>query len=222
MEKRRVALADNLVANCQRILGDNGRLATAIPGFVPRHQQIQLAAEIAGSIEEQATLVAEAGTGTGKTYAYLIPCLLSGKKALISTATKTLQDQLFHKDLPMLVRALGLAVHIQNLKGRANYLCRYRVELHAEEGRFNSPQCSHEILHVREKLAQLTDGERGELPEISEDSPVWPYVTSTVDNCLGTECAFHQTCFLQFIFGKLYQFIIAPFPKIIFVITPVF
>lgn len=188
--------ADDTVAHCQRIFSDKGRLTTAIPGFIPRAQQVELASAIARAIHEKTTLVAEAGTGTGKTYAYLIPCLLSGKKALISTATKTLQDQLFHKDLPMLVRSLGLAIRVQNLKGRANYLCRYRVELHAEEGRFISPQCAHEILHVREKLAQLTDGERGELPEINEDSPVWPYVTSTADNCLGTECEFHQTCFL--------------------------
>ena len=188
--------ADDAVAHCQRIFSDKGRLTTAIPGFIPRAQQVELASAIARAIHEKTTLVAEAGTGTGKTYAYLIPCLLSGKKALISTATKTLQDQLFHKDLPMLVRSLGLAIRVQNLKGRANYLCRYRVDLHAEEGRFISPQCAHEILHVRDKLAQLTDGERGELPEINEDSPVWPYVTSTADNCLGTECEFHQTCFL--------------------------
>jgi len=190
------SIADDMVAQCQRVLSEKGRLSTAIPGFVAREQQIQLAAAIAGAITKQTTLVAEAGTGTGKTFAYLIPCLLSGKKALISTATKTLQDQLFHKDLPMLVRALGLSLRVQNLKGRANYLCRYRVDLHAEEGRFSSPQCAHEVLHVREKLAQLTDGERSELPEISEDSPVWPYVTSTADNCLGSECQFHQTCFL--------------------------
>ena len=189
-------VAGDAVTHCQRILGEKGRLTTAIPGFIPREQQIHLAGAIAKAIQEKTTLIAEAGTGTGKTFAYLIPCLLSGKKALISTATKTLQDQLFHKDLPMLVRALGLSTRVQNLKGRANYLCRYRVELHAEEGRFISPQCSHEILHVRDKLAQLTDGERGELPEISEDSPVWPYVTSTAENCLGTECPSHQTCFL--------------------------
>ena len=185
------------VTSCEKVLGKNGRLTTAVPGFIPRDQQIQLAGAIAQAIHQKTTLVAEAGTGTGKTFAYLIPCLLSGKKALISTATKTLQDQLFHKDLPMLVRALGLSSRVQNLKGRANYLCRYRVQLHAEEGRFISPQCSHEILHIRDKLAQLTDGERGELPEINEDSPVWPYVTSTVDNCLGTECPNHQDCFLM-------------------------
>jgi ATP-dependent DNA helicase DinG len=189
-------VADNLVTACQRVLGDNGRLTTAIVGFVSRDQQVQLAAMIAETILEKTMLVAEAGTGTGKTYAYLIPSLLSGKKALISTATKTLQDQLYHKDLPMLLRALGLALRVQNLKGRANYLCRYRVDLHAEEGRFISPQCAHEILYVREKLAQLTEGERGELPEIKDTSPVWPYVTSTADNCLGSECEYYQTCFL--------------------------
>ncbi|WED44670.1 ATP-dependent DNA helicase [Legionella cardiaca] len=141
-------------------------------------------------------LVAEAGTGTGKTFAYLIPCLLSNKKTLISTATKTLQDQLFQKDLPMLVRALGLSIRMQNLKGRANYLCRYRIELHAQEGRFMNPQSVHELLHIREKLPQLHEGERSELPEIQEDSPVWPYVTSTTENCLGSECEYHETCFL--------------------------
>jgi ATP-dependent DNA helicase DinG len=189
-------LVDDVVAHCQRVLSDKGRLTTALPGFVARQAQIELSVAIAQTIAERSTLVAEAGTGTGKTFAYLLPSLLNGKKALISTATKTLQDQLFQKDLPMLVRALGLSVRVQNLKGRANYLCRYRVHLHAEEGRFVSPQCAHEILHVREKLAQLTEGERSELPEISEDSPVWPYVTSTVDNCLGGDCEHHQTCFL--------------------------
>lgn len=190
------SVADDAAVNCQRVLGKHGRLTTAIPGYVVREQQTQLAAAIACAIRDQTTLVAEAGTGTGKTYAYLVPCLLSGKKALISTATKTLQDQLFQKDLPTLVHALGLAVRVQNLKGRANYLCRYRVELHTEEGQFATPQCANDILHVREKLAQLTFGERGELPEISEDAAVWPYVTSTADNCLGTECKYYQECFL--------------------------
>ncbi|CDZ77031.1 hypothetical protein BN59_01310 [Legionella massiliensis] len=191
-----IELVDDVATHCQRALSDKGRLSTAIPGFVARQAQIELSTAIAEAIAEKSTLVAEAGTGTGKTFAYLLPCLLNGKKALISTATKTLQDQLFQKDLPMLVRALGLSVRVQNLKGRANYLCRHRIVLHAEEGRFVSPQCAQEILHVREKLPQLSDGERSELPEISEDSPVWPYVTSTVDNCLGSECEYYQDCFL--------------------------
>lgn len=188
---------DNLVDASRRILSEKSRLTTAIPGFVARPQQVELAAKVANAIATKTTLVAEAGTGTGKTFAYLIPCLLSGKKALISTATKTLQDQLFQKDLPTLVRAMGLSTRVQNLKGRANYICRYRVELHAEEARFNTPLCAREVAYVREKLPQLTDGERGELPEISEDSSVWPYVTSTPDNCLGVECEHHKTCFLM-------------------------
>ena len=188
---------DSLVDASRRILGEKGRLTTAIPGFSARPQQVDLASEVALAIMNKSALVAEAGTGTGKTYAYLIPCLLSGKKALISTATKTLQDQLYQKDLPMLVRAMGLSTRVQNLKGRANYICRYRVELHAEEARFTSAQAAREVVYVREKLPQLTEGERGELPEIAEDSPVWPYVTSTADNCLGVECEYHKTCFLM-------------------------
>ncbi|ASQ46630.1 ATP-dependent DNA helicase [Legionella clemsonensis] len=191
------SLADDAIAQCQRVLGQKGRLSTAIPGFVARAPQITLATAIAKTIREQTSLVAEAGTGTGKTFAYLIPSLLSKKKTLISTATKTLQDQLFQKDLPLLIRALGLSVRVQNLKGRANYLCRYRIELHAKEGRFVNAQAVHELLYVREKLSQLTEGERSELPEIQEDSPVWPYVTSTTDNCLGSECEHHDSCFLM-------------------------
>jgi ATP-dependent DNA helicase DinG len=186
----------SLAESCRRILSEKGRLSTAIPGFVARTPQSDLAVAIALAIADKSTLVAEAGTGTGKTFAYLLPCLLSGKKALISTATKTLQDQLYQKDLPTLVRALGLSARIQNLKGRSNYICQHRVALHAEEGQFQTPQCAHEILHVRDKLSQMKDGERSELPEISEDSPVWHYVTSTTENCLGAECPNHETCFL--------------------------
>lgn len=185
-----------LAASCRQILSEKGRLSTAIPGFVTRTPQTDLAEAIAAAIEAKSTLVAEAGTGTGKTFAYLLPCLLSGKKALISTATKTLQDQLFQKDLPTLVRALGLSARIQNLKGRANYICQYRVDLHAEEGQFQSPQCAHEVAHVRSKMSQMNSGDRSELPELNDDSPVWPYVTSTVENCLGAECPNYESCFL--------------------------
>ena len=107
-----------------------------------------------------------------------------------------MRDQLYLKDIPTLVRALGLKVRVQNLKGRANYICQHRVALHAQEGQFQSPQCAHEVLHVRDKLAQMKEGERSELPEISEDSQVWHYVTSTTDNCSGPECPDYDTCFL--------------------------
>ncbi|QDP72052.1 ATP-dependent DNA helicase [Legionella israelensis] len=187
----------DLVQSCHRILSDKGRLSTALPGFVSRTAQSELAAAIAQTIEQHSVLVAEAGTGTGKTFAYLIPGLLSGKKVLISTATKTLQDQLFQKDLPILVKALGLSVRMQNLKGRANYICRYRVTLHSAEASFQNPQCIHDILHVKEKLPQLKEGDRSELPELKEDSKAWPYVTSTTENCLGSECPQHSECFLM-------------------------
>ncbi|STX29413.1 ATP dependent DNA helicase (DEAD box family) Rad3 [Legionella beliardensis] len=190
------ALTDDELTHCQHIFSEKGRLSTAIPGFIARQSQVTLALAVTEAIRQKSILVAEAGTGTGKTFAYLVPCLLSGKKALISTATKTLQDQLFQKDLPLLARALGRAINVQNLKGRANYLCRYRIEQHAEEGLFSNPQLIHDILKVKEKLPQLAYGERSELPEIKEDSPLWSYITSTTDNCLGSECAYYQECFL--------------------------
>ncbi|MGQ3890080.1 ATP-dependent DNA helicase [Legionella sp. CNM-1927-20] len=189
-------LTDDVSSHCQHVLSEKGRLSTAIPGFIARQAQITLAAAVADAITQKTILVAEAGTGTGKTFAYLIPSLLSGKKTVISTATKTLQDQLFQKDLPLLIRALGRPINVQNLKGRANYLCRYRIEQHAEEGFFIAPHLIHDILKVKEKVPQLTHGERSELLEIKEDSALWPYITSTIDNCLGSECNYYQDCFL--------------------------
>lgn len=196
LAKRVVEVSGQLAEICQQVLSDQGRLSTAIPGFVARSPQLTLAVEIAEAIVNTTLLVAEAGTGTGKTFAYLVPSLLSGKKVLISTATKTLQDQLFQKDIPSLLSALGLSIRTQNLKGRANYMCQYRVALYAEEGQFQSASCAHEVLHIRSKLSQMKEGERSELPEINEDSSVWPYVTSTVENCLGSECGYYDRCFL--------------------------
>jgi len=185
-----------LARQCQDLFAREGRLSRAIPGFIARKPQSDLAQVIAEAITQQSILVAEAGTGTGKTFAYLLPGLISGKKILVSTATKTLQDQLVNKDLPLLVNALGLSLRVQNLKGRANYICPYRVELHATEGHFQTPGCVQDIIHIREKMSQLQQGDRAELPEIAEDSPVWPYVTSTVDNCLNAQCPQQSQCFL--------------------------
>lgn len=187
---------NSLAKSCQQILSKKGRLSTAIPGFVARKPQVNLAVAIADAVSEKSILVAEAGTGTGKTFAYLLPILLSGKKTLISTATKTLQDQLFEKDLPTLIKALGLSLRVQNLKGRANYICQYRVALYSQEGHFQNAQSAHEIAYVHSKMSQMKQGERAELTELSEDSPVWYYVTSTTDNCLGQECPQHEHCFL--------------------------
>lgn len=181
---------------CQSLFSSSGRLTRALPGFVARAAQVEMAVAVADTIERHQTLVVEAGTGTGKTYAYLVPSLLSRKRIILSTATKTLQDQLVQKDLPTLIRALGLSVRVQNLKGRANYVCRYRTQLCADEGRFVSAKLAHELINVFEALPRLNSGERGELPHIPEDSPVWPYVTSTTENCLGGDCPSYQECFL--------------------------
>ena len=189
-------LSDDVAVLTRRILSEKGRLSTAIPEFSSRPEQLELALAIAQAISKRHTLVAEAGTGTGKTFAYLVPCLLTDKKVLISTATKTLQDQLFSKDLPTLIRALGVSKKIQNLKGRANYICHYRTALHAEEGHFVNKQNASEILLIRKRLSRLKDGVKSELPEIQEDSMVWPFVTSTTENCLGGECPNYDECFL--------------------------
>lgn len=186
----------DFIETCQRMFSPNGRLSTAIPGFIPRDSQTKLAVAIATAVEQNSLLVAEAGTGTGKTYAYLLPALISGKKTLVSTATKTLQDQLYNKDLPGLVKALGLAVKVQILKGRANYICLYRTHLHADEGSFQSQQTAAQVTSIRARLGQLSLGERGEFPEIKEDAQVWPWVTSTTENCLGGDCQYYQDCYL--------------------------
>lgn len=183
-------------SNVKQVFASDGVLVKNIPGFSVRSAQLELATAIEHCIIEKNVLIAEAGTGTGKTFAYLIPCLLSGEKAIVSTATKILQDQLYQKDLPALMRVLGLSIRVQNLKGRSNYICRYRVALHAEEGRFSHAEAAYQFTIVYEKLSRLQEGERSELPEIADDAVVWPYVTSTVDNCLGTECEFYQSCFL--------------------------
>lgn len=187
---------ESLVEYCRKALSEKGRLSTELQGFVPRDAQIALSMAIVEAVETKSLCVAEAGTGTGKTFAYLIPCLMSKKKVLISTATKTLQDQLFNKDLPQLLQALGLSVKAHNLKGRGNYLCLHRIMMHNQEGRFTEPQIAKEIAHIASKLPKIKTGDRGELPEIAENSPVWPYATSQIDNCLGAECSFYNQCFL--------------------------
>jgi ATP-dependent DNA helicase DinG len=192
-----VEIIEELAAKARKALSPDGALSAALKGFHAREAQLQLTEAIARAVDEQSLLVAEAGTGTGKTFAYLIPGLLSGKRVIISTATKTLQDQLFQKDLPLLIKALGLSVSVQNLKGRSNYICRHRVNLHASEGRLPAMRQISDIHLLKEKMPQLVEGERGEVPEIKEDSDAWPYLTSTRENCLGSECPEHARCYLM-------------------------
>ena len=129
-------------------LGPNGAFAQQIPGYQPREPQIAMAEAVEQALSARSLLLVEAGTGTGKTYAYLVPAILSGKKAIVSTGTRNLQDQLFHRDLPMVRKLLGRPVRTALLKGRSNYLCPYRLQQHLDEGEFESKQIVHDLHRV--------------------------------------------------------------------------
>ena len=170
--------------------GPHSPLQQFLPGFQPRAGQAWMAEAIAEAIAGRQRLVVEAGTGTGKTFAYLIPALQSGRKTIISTGTKALQDQLYHRDLPLVGKAVGRPVTTALLKGRANYLCLHRLD------QVTDPAAAlvDDLEAVREWRYRTTDGDRAELIEVPEDSPVWPLVTSTVDNCLGQQCPEYAKC----------------------------
>ncbi|MDE2089186.1 MAG: ATP-dependent DNA helicase [Gammaproteobacteria bacterium] len=176
------------------LLGREGPLARHVAGFAPRPQQQAMAEAVAQALEERRRLITEAGTGTGKTYAYLVPALLSGKKVIVSTGTRNLQDQLFHRDLPVVRAALGVPVGVALLKGRANYVCRYRLEASLAEGRFRSRAQADELQRIHAWAGHTTRGDIAELGDVPEDSPIWPQATSTADNCLGQECPRFSQC----------------------------
>lgn len=181
------------------IFSANGPLAEAIPGFSVRAEQVAMAAVITESLARKERCVIEAGTGIGKTFAYLVPALFAGKRVIVSTGTRTLQDQLFHRDLPMVTRALGRPVRVAILKGRANYLCLHRLEL-AERDIAMSPNSRTRreqtvTLNLIRRWSHTTQrGDIGELSVVSEQHPLWPAVTSTRENCLGVECPVFQRC----------------------------
>ena len=175
-------------------LGNAGPFARAMEGFRPRAQQQEMARAVAGVIDAAGVLVCEAGTGTGKTLAYLVPALLSGEKVIVSTATKTLQEQLFMRDLPLARKALGVPARIAMLKGRANYLCPYRLELAEQHEASRAGRVSHELARIRAWAGMTGSGDIEEIQGIPEDAPVWHQVTSTTDNCLGQECPEISAC----------------------------
>lgn len=177
------------------ILGSHGPLAKHVKGFAPREAQQSMAEAIAATLEETSILIAEAGTGTGKTFAYLVPALLSGQKVIISTGTKNLQDQLFHKDLPVVREALEVPVSIALLKGRANYLCHHRLELAMDEARFTRPEVE-KVTRIYQWSKITNSGDIAQCDKISENDPVWMNVTSTSDNCLGAECNHYDSCYV--------------------------
>jgi ATP-dependent DNA helicase DinG len=178
------------------LLSETGPLADCVNGFAPRAEQQQMAQATETALAEGSKLIVEAGTGTGKTFAYLMPALRSGMKVVISTGTRHLQDQLYGKDLPVVREALKLPVHIALLKGRSNYLCLHRLEYAAADGRRLSGRHLHALEEVRAWAGRTKYGDIAELGLVSEDSPVWPRVTSTTENCLGQECEHFQECFV--------------------------
>ena len=174
-----------------RILSSQGPLADHVEGFSARPEQQEMAEIVAETIEARGVLLCEAGTGTGKTFAYLVPSLLSGRKVIISTYTRALQDQLFYRDLPLVQRALAMPVDATLLKGRGNYLCRYRLGRNAAHG--YGDRLAAQLAHVSAWAGRTSSGDIGELG-LPDESPLYPFITSTSDNCLGQGCPEVQAC----------------------------
>jgi ATP-dependent DNA helicase DinG len=177
------------------IFGPEGPLQRALPDFRFRRQQLRMAERVAAALENRESLVVEAGTGTGKTFAYLVPALLSGKRVLISTGTRTLQDQLFSKDLPLLSAALGRPARVALLKGRSNYLCRHRLVRAGEQLALEGARVQDRTLARIARWSHTTrTGDLAEVHGLSDAHPLWPQVTSTRDNCLGAKCGELARC----------------------------
>ncbi len=180
----------------EHAFSQSGLLAKVLDGYSPRQAQIDMAVEVELAIEQKTSLIVEAGTGTGKTFAYLIPSLLSNKKVIVSTGTKNLQEQLFHKDIPLIRKAMATNAQIALLKGRANYLCLYRLDLYVKErGQLDAAMLA-DFVNIRKWANSTTTGDIGELVNVAEDSGVFPYVTSTLDNCLAKDCPNIEDCYL--------------------------
>jgi ATP-dependent DNA helicase DinG len=184
-------------AEIDELFSDRGALARGIDDFRPRQSQTDMARAVADAIVRRATLLAEAGTGTGKTFAYLVPALLWGGKVIVSTGTKNLQDQLFLRDIPVVRKALNVPVTIALLKGRANYLCHFHLDRTQQNGRLTARE---DVGYLREiaRFAKTTStGDKSELSRVPESALIWNLVTSTRDNCLGAECTHYQDCFVM-------------------------
>ena len=173
-----------------------GPLARQVPTFRPRAQQTEMAVHIAEAIRADSACLVEAGTGTGKTYAYLVPAMLSGGKVVLSTGTKTLQDQLFERDIPTVREALGAPIRVALLKGRSNYVCLHHLERAHTEGRFLQKEDARHIQNILRFSKMTKRGDKAECADVPESAAVWHMATSTKDNCLGSECARYDECFV--------------------------
>jgi ATP-dependent DNA helicase DinG len=180
----------------ERFFSEQSPLAAEVASFRPRAQQREMALAVAEAIRDNAILVVEAGTGTGKTFAYLVPALLAGGKVIISTGTKNLQDQLFQKDLPMVRDALKAPVSVALLKGRSNYVCHYHLARTESDGMFKTREDIKHLGKIKNYAKVSDSGDKGGLADVPENAPIWMQVTSTRDNCLGQECPNHKECFV--------------------------
>ncbi|MCA1325972.1 ATP-dependent DNA helicase [Herbaspirillum sp. alder98] len=184
-------------AEIDRLFGAGGPLGGAVGSYRPRHAQTAMAKAIAAAIANQGTLIAEAGTGTGKTFAYLVPALLWGGKVIVSTGTKTLQDQLFKRDIPTVRKALAAPVSVALLKGRSNYLCHYHLERTLQNGRLTAREDVGYLRDISRFMKTTTTGDKAELTAVPETASVWNLVTSTRDTCFGADCQYYQDCFVM-------------------------
>jgi ATP-dependent DNA helicase DinG len=184
-------------ADIDRLFSAGGPLAPAVGSFSPRRSQTEMAKAIAQAIFDQKTLIAEAGTGTGKTFAYLVPALLWGGKTIVSTGTKNLQDQLFLRDIPTVRAALRAPVSVALLKGRSNYVCHYHLERTMQNGRMTSRDDIGHLREISRFIKMTTSGDKAELAKVPENASIWNLVTSTRDTCMGAECQYYQDCFVM-------------------------
>jgi ATP-dependent DNA helicase DinG len=185
------------VIDLKRVFGEGGTLQKAVPGFKHRAQQVEYAEAVLKAIESSGVLIAEAGTGTGKTFAYLAPALLAGGRVIVSTGTKTLQDQLFHRDLPRVREALGIPVDTALLKGRANYVCLHHLEVAVQQGTFAAREDVAHLHKIKSFAARSMSGDKGDCGDVPDASPAWAQATSTRENCLGSACKHYQECFVM-------------------------
>ena len=184
-------------SDVERLFSADGQLARAVTGFRPRVSQTEMAKAIADAIAERKTLIAEAGTGTGKTFAYLVPALLWGGKVIVSTGTKNLQDQLYLRDIPTVRKALNAPVSVALLKGRANYVCHFHLERTLQNGRLITKDDVGYLRDISRFVKTTSSGDKSELSRVPESAPIWSLVTSTRDSCLGAECQYYQDCFVM-------------------------
>ncbi len=189
--------SSNNVIKSVTALSENGLLAEKLPGFKSRPVQLEMAEAVEACIKTRGRLAVEAGTGTGKTLAYLVPVLLSGQRAILSTGTKTLQDQLFNKDLPQVLTALEVNLKVALLKGRANYLCVYRLDQTLSQGLLESRHLASQLQQIKKWSKQTNSGDLADGSKLAEDSVLIPRITSSVDNCLGSACPDYDNCFVM-------------------------